>query len=315
MTTDRDVGRLLDRWLADGLDQVNDHVLDLVEERIGLERQLPAWRASWRDSHVNANLKLAVGLAAVLIVAVVGWNLLPGRSPGVGGPPTTASPAPSPSATPSPVPTRTPLPCDSVPLCAGQLTPGDHQSSEFSPQVSYTVTDSDWTNTVDHEEVYVVDSPRGYLLLVAHPAIAERTAACEETPAAGYGDAPSDWIDFVTSHPGLDATNIHAVEIGGHTGQSADLASLTSWESPCAADDFMSNIVQFIVSSRPSPLGIYGVALEVPIRLIALDVDGQTVLITFYANDGLGLFDTSVVRAQAVIDSMRFCPAGGTCPP
>ena len=35
---------------------------------------------------MNVYTKIAVAAAAVLIVAIVGYNLLPGRSTGVGGP-------------------------------------------------------------------------------------------------------------------------------------------------------------------------------------------------------------------------------------
>ena len=53
---------------------------------------------------MNPYAKIAVAAAAVLIVAVVGYNLLPGSSTGVGGP------APSPSAVPTATPTGTPSP-------------------------------------------------------------------------------------------------------------------------------------------------------------------------------------------------------------
>jgi hypothetical protein len=85
MTTDREVERLLDLWIAEGVDEVNDRVLDTVEVQIGKQRQRPTWRLSWRDAHVNNYVKLAAGLAAVAIVAVAGYSLLP-RGPGFGGP-------------------------------------------------------------------------------------------------------------------------------------------------------------------------------------------------------------------------------------
>jgi hypothetical protein len=170
-----------------------------------------------------------------------------------------------------------------------------------------------WVNPVDDTALYQLDSSAGYILVWGKPAIAERTAACEETPAVGLGNAPSDWIEFVTNHPGIVATNVHAVVVGGYSGHSADLTTLSSWTSPCAEDDFFPNLVQFIVNSVPSPAGIYGVTNEVPIRLVALDVNGQTVLVTYYGNDGR--FAQSVIRAQSVIDSMRFCfePIGEGC--
>jgi hypothetical protein len=301
MTRERDIERLLDTWFRDGPTDAPDRIVGAIADRIGRQSQRPAWRLQGRP-FVNPFAKLAAGLAAVLIVGFVGWQLLPGGS---GGGLTTAVPT-AVTPTPSPTPSPTPFPCDAGVGCAGELEAGIHLTSNYTPQFSYTVADAGWTNTVDHPEVYQLDSSRGYILVVAHPAIVERTAACEETPTPGYGSGPADWIQFVSEHPGLEATNVQSVTIGGYRGQSVDLASLTSWTSPCAADDFMPNLVQFIVSSEPSPLGIYGVATGVPIRLIALDVLGETVLIAFYGNDGN--FPTSVARAQAVIDTMEFSP-------
>ena len=48
---------------------------------------------------MNVYTKIAVAAAAVLIVAIVGYNLLPGRSTGVGGP--AQSPSAPPAATES----------------------------------------------------------------------------------------------------------------------------------------------------------------------------------------------------------------------
>ena len=85
MTQQRDIERLLDLWFSDGPDQAPDRVVDIVTDRIERQSQRPAWRLQRRPFPVNAYAKLAVAAAAVLIVAVVGYNLLPGRSTGVGG--------------------------------------------------------------------------------------------------------------------------------------------------------------------------------------------------------------------------------------
>lgn len=101
MTTDRDVSRLLDRWLADGINEVNDHVLDLVEGRIARERQRPAWGIGRSDPSMTRTLTFVGGLAAAVLVAVVGFNLLRGQpGPGVpSSPPATPTAAPTPSLT------------------------------------------------------------------------------------------------------------------------------------------------------------------------------------------------------------------------
>jgi hypothetical protein len=293
-----DIDRVLGIWMEDGPSAMPDRIVDVVADRISVQRQRRSWRPL-RRLPMNPLVKLGAAAAAVLVVAVVGWNLLPGGS----APGAVPSPTPTSGPTPTPRPTPTPFPCD-TPLCGGSLSEGDHQTAAFSPRITFTVSDPDWVNPVDDPALYQLDSAAGYILVWGKPAIAERTEACEETPAAGLGDAPADWIEFVTNHPGLEATNVHAVDLGGYSGQSADLTSRTTWTSPCAADDYFPNLVQFIVNAVPSPAGIYGVTNAAPVRLIAVDVEGQTVLFTFYGNDGR--FPVSVVRAQAVIDSVRF---------
>ena len=98
MTQQRDIDRLLDDWFSDGPTHAPDRVIEVVADRIERQPQRPAWRLDWRLFPVNALSKIAVVAAAVLIVAVVGYNLLPGRSTGVGGPAPSASPTASPSA-------------------------------------------------------------------------------------------------------------------------------------------------------------------------------------------------------------------------
>lgn len=73
---------------------------------------------------MNSSAKLAIAAAAVVVVAIVGYNLLPGRSTGVGGLP--ASPSPSISASPSASasPSTSALPSDAVK--EGSLQPGTY---------------------------------------------------------------------------------------------------------------------------------------------------------------------------------------------
>jgi hypothetical protein len=53
-----------------------------------------SWWRAWGSNHVNTSVKLIVAAAAVLVVAVAGYQLLP-RNGGIGGQPTIA-PSPSP---------------------------------------------------------------------------------------------------------------------------------------------------------------------------------------------------------------------------
>jgi len=87
MTHERDIDRLLDHWFSDGPNEAPDRVLDAVSDRIGRQSQRPSWRLKWRHLDMNTTFKLATAVAAVAIVAILGYNLLPRASSGVGGAP------------------------------------------------------------------------------------------------------------------------------------------------------------------------------------------------------------------------------------
>ena len=79
MTQPRDIERLLDQWFADGSSVAPDRVIDIVADRIERQPQRPAWRLDWRHLSMNPLAKAGVAIAAVVLVAFVGYNLLPGR--------------------------------------------------------------------------------------------------------------------------------------------------------------------------------------------------------------------------------------------
>ena len=105
--------RLLDAPTTPGPAFVEDLHARLASE-LGLapvvgDRAVPRPRVRARRGRVaftlNANVRLAATIAAVLIVTVIGYNLLPTASTGIGGPRPTASSAPTPTPTP-PTPPR-----------------------------------------------------------------------------------------------------------------------------------------------------------------------------------------------------------------
>ena len=106
MTKERDFERLLDQWLSDGPTESPDRVLEAVADRIERQSQRPAWRLHRRLIPMTTPLKAAAGMAAVILAAVVGFNLIGGSS-GPGGP------------SPTPSPTPTPIPMPAGPLAAG----------------------------------------------------------------------------------------------------------------------------------------------------------------------------------------------------
>jgi len=97
MTDDRELSLIIDRWLEEGPVEMPDRVIDTTAVRISRQRQQPAWRLDWRHLTMNTTYKITAAIAAIAIIGLIGYNLLPGRSTGVGGPGPTASPTASPS--------------------------------------------------------------------------------------------------------------------------------------------------------------------------------------------------------------------------
>ena len=106
MNRQPDVELVLRDYFADDGFTAPDHVLDVVEERIARHPRRLAWRLRGRP-FMNAYAKIAVAAAAVLLVAVVGYNLLPAGST-IGGPAPTPTATPPTSATPTIAPTTAP---------------------------------------------------------------------------------------------------------------------------------------------------------------------------------------------------------------
>jgi hypothetical protein len=101
MSAERDVTRIVRSWLRTDEHETADRILDVVLDQLDATPQRRAWWPVRRFADMNAYTKLAIGVAAVAIVAVVGFSLVPTGRDNVAAP---ASPSPSPSVAPSAAP-------------------------------------------------------------------------------------------------------------------------------------------------------------------------------------------------------------------
>ena len=105
MSTDRDTTRIVRSWLEEGATALPDRVLDAVLDQLpATSQRRPSWPAR-RLNEMNNPLKLAIAAAAVVVVALVGINLMPGSGV-IGGP----GPSPTSNPTPTLSPTQAPSP-------------------------------------------------------------------------------------------------------------------------------------------------------------------------------------------------------------
>jgi hypothetical protein len=211
MTASRDPDRLIHAFLHEGLDELPDPVYDAVRDRIEQTRQR-AFIGPWRISDMNRYLKLGLVAAAVLVVAVVGYNVLPG-SDGPGG---------EPSATPEPTLEPTPAPSAAAGLPVGSTYVLRYEVP-LLPIIQVTIPAPGWSDdggilvATSHsatDGAYVIAGWMGDPLIPADPCGWESTMP----------DTPATTLDEIVAALGGQATrNASApldVTVDGHAGKS-----------------------------------------------------------------------------------------------
>ena len=128
MSTERDTERIVRSWLEVGATALPDRVLDAVLDQLPATPQRRSWWPARRFRDMNVYAKFAIAAAAVVVIAIVGINLLPGNA-SVGGPGPTPTPSPIAVADcASPSPTVSP----SAGIPEGPLAAGTYTTQPFS---------------------------------------------------------------------------------------------------------------------------------------------------------------------------------------
>ena len=99
MTTERDARtRIVLSWLREDAREDAERVLLSALDEVDTTPQRRPWWSAWRNNPLSTYAKLIAAAAAILVVAVVGYQFLPGGSLGPGSPTAAPSPTPSPLA-------------------------------------------------------------------------------------------------------------------------------------------------------------------------------------------------------------------------
>jgi hypothetical protein len=302
MTQDRDIERVLEHWLTDGVTEMPDRVYQSIFDRVERQPQVLAPRLLRRLPEMNSSFRWITAAAAVLLIAVVGFAVL-GRpsDAGVGGGPATPSPSPSTAVVPSA--SGTP-PWDDQPRCGdigcgGPLTAGTYTSTGLQPPVTYTLT-TPWINVRDMRYFFVLypDTPanralaaRGSssqsIVILPDPTMVvwdegcpdERASAALELDAAGFAEDLASW-------DGLSVTEPIPVTLSGLSGQQIDVSLGPGW-----------------TGCLPGSAGGLPPA-QTPFRFVVLDKpDGKTMMIVLVAQAD---FDSFVAEAMPVVESFEF---------
>jgi hypothetical protein len=292
-------------WFEDGPTAMPDRVIDVVADRIGRQQQRRSWRLPWRLD-MNTQLKLVTGLAAVVVLAVVGYSLLPRTAPGPGvhsTPLPTAAPTTAP--TPTPLVTPEPVSCDGGTAgCLGPLAAGTYSAANFRPRLSYTVP-AGWSNTYDPGRAYTLVPPGGgySFQVLSEVDIPEQTQPdCDAVKKANSTGSVDEWVEFLTKNPGLTAKAPVAVTVGGAPGFRVDFARSDAWTATCP--NSVGGAVMIWVRTGVTKQGRWTDDQQESFWI--LDVGGSTVLITLDSAPDAARHALDISNAQPVIDSFQF---------
>ena len=265
---------------------------------------------------MNNPLKLAVAVAAVVAVALVGINLLP-RNEGVGPSPTvapTATPTSSPSASSSPSPSPVSLPDGPLPagryetqpfvgpggLCEGQTGCIEAGAEDDSIRIAVTVPDG-WTGFGD-AVVPTVESyapPGGAALMFWRGGWLNSQLCGEGAPAdIPTGTTVAEFVTALVDHPDLDVTSPVDVTLGGFSGKYLELRAPANTTTDELGPEPSGCNYYFVWEP-----GVYAQGPSALWRIWVLDVDGIRVVVRSDSFPGT----TPQVQAQlqAIVDSIQ----------
>ena len=216
MTRDSDLIVALEGYLDEfeGHTPLPDSARVAIRARLHSTSQRPAWWPGWRFPEMNTMIKYALGAAAAVLVALVGFTVLNGAGGNFGSPSST----PAPTAT-SPRPTATPLPR----LSSGVLEAGTYQANSFIPiEVLVTVPEG-WSASGD----WLLLGPKGPQGPEGMNIRFGSVAGVFANPfdrGDGFVDPPvgpsvDDLVDAMVSHPEWSVSAPTATTIDGYAGK------------------------------------------------------------------------------------------------
>jgi hypothetical protein len=229
--------------------------------------------------------KVGVGIAAVLLIAVVGWNLLPSGPAGIG------RPGPSPTTSPSPTPSPPLLP-------EGRLDAGDYvMRNVYGDPMAFTITAPEgW---IGFGGFFIggpnsSGAPNGIGISINHDpeVVTDPCDATPHTPSPASG-APSvdNLVAAISARPDLQVSGLTDAVLAGYSGKRLDVQFPAT--SACGSDQYLF----------AEPKGLYANGPANRWRVWLLDVDGETGVVVLLDYAGTPAADRAA--AQAAIDSLR----------
>jgi hypothetical protein len=297
--TENDFDRTAQLWLEDGPTVMSDRALQAALDEIHVTRQRRAWWPARRSFQMSPTFRLAIGAAAVLAVAIVAINLLPGRS-SVGNQPTAVPPSVAPSTAAPAAPTPIPLPVfpdvivapaegtylagDPFQIPITVRMPAGWHGNVGGPYAAYFDTETDPSPGIAFtiSQTFYSDPCKGEGLLDPQP-----------------GPTVDDLAAALAALPGLNATTPTAVSVDGHPGKQL---TLTAPDSIAACSLTDGALVLWHLPHGAT----FTLEAAQQRSLWIVDVDGQRLVIS--ADRFPTTTADDLAEAQGILDSIRIKP-------
>jgi len=308
MTIDRDITRIVRSWLQvdehESADRVVDNVLALLEAT----PQRRSWWLTRRFAQMNNSAKFAIAAAAVVVISIVGFNLLPRSSSNVGGGPGVSA-SPSPSASPSTAASPSSSPAIAFPA-AGPLPVGRHTFTEDGIVFSLALSTTGWSSSglncpqgcttnagwIDRGNGQTPTS--AWLPIWAVDGVFTDPCTQKAAPAA---TTVAELASAVTHIPGTTATAPKDVTVAGH---AAKYVVVTIPHTlPCAPNSF--HLWYDIGGCGGStPCGRYASAVDSIVRVWVVDLNGKPFWLEGETYQGAS--PSLGQEIQSIVDSVQF---------
>ncbi len=288
MSTDRDTTRIVRSWLEEGVTALPDRVLDAVLDQVPATSQR---RSPWpprRFYDMNSIAKVAITAAAVVVVAVVGINLIPGRGP-----------AGQPTAPPSRAPTAAPTAPQFPP--SGPLAIGRHSMTLGGAAFTFELTTPDWSSNgtwgIDKQAVSMKPDGAGFIVW-DDDANGVFSDPCKGVKAPAVGPSPGALAAAIAGIPGVEVVSgPTAVTVGGKPAQNVVIKIPET--IACPAESFML----WYDDSNPDNKR-YASQAGQTIRVWIIEVGGKRIQLDGETFVGAGAQPGNEI--QGIIDSIQF---------
>ncbi len=286
MTSERDVERVLERWLVDGIDEMPDRVFASIVDRVDRQPQQRAWRLrSWRFPTMSTPLKLALTGAALLAVLLGGTVFLSGG--GIG-------PGPTPSPTPSPTnsPTTSPKASPKTQTLIGGVQ-GESMSWRTTVPAGWSAAPGAWFTTPSQG----TSGPTG-ISVTATGAVNVPSDPCDAVGKESDGASVADVVAALEARDDLVVSNAVDTTLGGYSGTRVDV------EAP--ADLGICPDDSVFIFAEPDGSGLPAQGPSNLLRTWILDVAGQPIIVLIESFPGTPADD--LADAQQIVDSIVITP-------